>query len=309
MDGTEVALRVVGAFYTFAGLVTARAALTSRLLDQAISAISLKPPDRIDTHRTIWLVGLSVLMFAAGVTLMLLLAPAAWLFGVAAIIQALYFAILGPFYFDIADPPDPAGRRRSINAFVIFCAATAFVVWAAATGRLASIANASALLLGAAVAAVALQTGYVLRHMLFAPQRRSAFAGFDDVPADDVADDALPAFNELAATSRRIKLMTDYGSFPLWGMDDGAIGNFAPQDLGVSDELSADLWAWVNDFDMSFNPDDPATSRWSDERQRAHVEQGVALARRLKCEFPDREVFVHDTRGELVEIEAVDDRP
>jgi hypothetical protein len=306
MDGTEIALRFVGAFYTFAGLVTARAALTSNLIDKAISAITLKKTDRIDTHRTIWLVSLSILIFAGGVALLLLLEPAAWLFGAAALVQAVYFAILGPFYFDIADPPDPLGRRRSINAFVIYCASTAYVVWAAYVGRLIPIASASGILLGAGIAAIALQIGYVARHMLWAPKRQSAFGGFDDDGAepDTEGDDAGRDVDGLAASSKRIKLMADYGIYPLWSMDDGLVGNIAPQDLGVSDELSADLLTWASEFDMSLDTDNPAVSRWTAERRREHAAQGIALARRIKREFPDREVFVHDESGELVEVDA-----
>ncbi len=300
MDGIEFALRVVGAFYTFAGLVAARAALTSNLLDRAISAISMKPPDRVDTHLTIWLVSQSVVILAGGISLMLLLAPAAWLFVAALIGQALYFSVLAPFYFDAVDPPDPVGRRRSINAFVIYCASTAFVVWAAYAGRLIPLANASGFLLGAGIAAIALHIGYIARHMLWAPKRQSAFGGFDGDDETDATDHTGTDVSD----SRRFKIMADYGCYPLWAMDEGKIGNFAPNHLGVSLELENDLWAWASEFDMSLDADDPATSRWSEERRRAHVEQGMVLARRVKGELPDREVFVHDTNGDLVEVDV-----
>ena len=86
--------------------------------------------------------------------------------------------------------------------------------------------------------------------------------------------------------------MADYGTFPLWAMDEGLVGEISPQDLGVSGDLSADLWAWANDFELSLNPDDLA--------------EGLALARRIKRELPDREVIVHDANGDLVEITADD---
>lgn len=308
MDGIDITLRIVGAFYTFAGLVAARAALTSNLIDQAISAISLSKPDPIDTHRTIWLVSLSILIFIGGILLMLLLEPAAWIFAAGTLVQALYFLVLGPLYFDVADPPDPAGRRRSINAFVIYCAATAFVVWAAYTGRLIPLANASGIILGVAAAAIVLHIGYILRHMLWAPKRQPSFSGFGDDMEPDTAtyDDTGPDFAGLPASSRRFKLMADYGTLPLWAMDEGLIGDFAPQDLGVSEKLTADLWTWANELEASLNPDDPANSRWSADRHRQHVEEGIALARRIKRELPDREVFVHDASGALVEVTSED---
>jgi hypothetical protein len=304
MDWTEIALRFFGAFYTFAGLVAARAALTSNLIDHAISAISMQKPDRIETHRTIWLLSQTVLIFAGGVALMLLLEPAAWIFALTALVQALFFVALGPLYFDTVDPPDPQGRQRSINAFVVYCAVTAFVLWAAYGGRLIPIANASGLLLGSAVGASALHLGYIVRHMWFPAKRKPAFGGFgedDDLPDSDSDDSALD-HSGMPASSKRIKLMADYGTFPLWAMDDGLIGDVSPQDLGVSEELTADLWAWANDFELSLNPDDPVESLWSDDRHKQHVADGLALARRIKHELPDREVFVHDESGNLVEI-------
>ena len=117
---------------------------------------------------------------------------------------------------------------------------------------------------------------------------------FDDTPLDHTG---------LPASSKRIKVMADYSTYPLWAMDEGLMGDFAPQDLGVSDELSVDLWTWANEFDASLNPDDPANSRWSADRYKQHVAEGIALARRIKGELPDREVFVHDESGNLIEIE------
>ena len=302
MDGTDIALRVIGAFYAFAGLVTARMGLTSNLVDHAIAAIAMQKPDRIETHRTIWLLGLSTLTFSSGVCLMLMLEPAVWIFAICLLVQALYFVALGPYYFDAAEPPDPLGRRRSINAFVLYCAATAFVVWAAYAGRLVAIADASRWLLGGAVAAIALHVGYIIRHMMFPPKRTSDFGSFDDGDASDFVDDAPLDQTGLPASSKSFKLMADYGTFPLWAMDDGLIGDFSPQDLGVSEALTADLWAWANAFDLSLNPDDPANSRWSAAPYTQHVTDGIALARRIKRELPDREVFVHDASGTLVEV-------
>jgi hypothetical protein len=33
-----------------------------------------------------------------------------------------------------------------------------------------------------------------------------------------------------------------------------------------------------------------------------HIGRGIALAKRIKYELPDREVFVHNTTGDLIEI-------
>jgi hypothetical protein len=305
MDGIDIALRAIGAFYVLAGFVAARAALTSNLLDQAIAALTLKKTERIEQHRTIWLLFISVLFFAGGACLILLLEPAAWIFSLATIVQAFFFLVLGPAYFDVTDPPPPAARRRSLNAFVVFATCTLFIVWAAYTGRLTKPAEAPALLWGSAAGAIALHLGYILRHALLPVKRSPGFSSFDsddDADSETHSDDGRPDVSDV----RRIKVMTDYGTYPLWAMDDDLIGEFAPNHLGVSLELENDLWSWAADFDMSLNVDDPANSHWPEERHRQHLEQGLALARRIKQEVPDREIFALDAKGVLIKINGDD---
>jgi hypothetical protein len=218
----------------------------------------------------------------------------------------LFFLVLGPYYFDRTDPPPPAARRRSINASVVYGAATLFAIWAAYTGRLTKLSDAPPMLWGAALAAIALHVGYILRHTLAPPKRKPAFSGFDG--GDDEIDSADEPDRSGAdvADSRRIKVMTDYGCYPLWAMDEGKIGPFSPHHLGVSPELENDLWAWAAELDMSVNGEDPARSNWSEARHRQHIEQGLSLARRIKQELPVREVFALDVDGTLVEIAAGD---
>jgi hypothetical protein len=57
---------------------------------------------------------------------------------------------------------------------------------------------------------------------------------------------------------------------------------------------------------MSLNVDDPANSHWPEERHRQHLEQGLALARRIKQEVPDREIFALDAKGVLIKINGDD---
>jgi uncharacterized MAPEG superfamily protein len=94
--------------------------------------------------------------------LMLLVDLAAWVFAASALAQAAYLFVLAPRYFDVADPPDAGGRRQSTNAFVVYCAATALVLWALFTGRLAAWQDTPAALLGVAGAAFAAHVGYMV---------------------------------------------------------------------------------------------------------------------------------------------------
>lgn len=304
MDGIDIALRAIGAFYVLAGFFAARGALTSNLIDQAIAAISMKKADPVETHRTIWLLSLAILFFAGGAFLMLLLEPAAWLFAICAVVQLAFYLFLGPYYFDVADPPPAAERQRSINASVAYGACTLFILWAAYTSRLTKLSETPPLLWGSALAAIALHIGYILRHTLFPVKRKSGFATFGGGDDESSPSDETDHTGADLSGSRRIKVMADYQCYPLWAMDEGKIGCFSPYHLGVSVELESDLWNWAGEFDASLNLDDPANSKWSKERYEQHIEQGLALARRIKQELPEREVFTLNADGALVEIEG-----
>lgn len=135
-DGIDAGLVLMGGFYAFAGVVSARAGVMSAFLDQAIAQISLKPTPKVERQRFWWLTGSSVLVFLGGVTLMVRAGPALWLFLLSAAGQAFYVYVLGPRYFDRADPPDVRGRSQTMTAFYIYLVATALVVLAASAGRL-----------------------------------------------------------------------------------------------------------------------------------------------------------------------------
>lgn len=173
MDLAEISLRAVGAFYTFAGLVATRVAITAHFFDKAIAAISMKRTPAVERHRFLWLLGSATVVLAGGATLLLLLHVSLWLFVASALGQAFYLAILAPRYFDLDEPPDTKGRQQTINAFVIYCAAAAFVLWATFTGRLLAWRDVSwVLLVLLGVAAVAHAT-HIARQLLWRPRERS----------------------------------------------------------------------------------------------------------------------------------------
>lgn len=298
MDLTEIILRSVGAFYTFAGLIATQVAITAHFFDKAIAAISLKRMPTVERHRFLWLLGSAALVLAGGVALMTMLYASVWLFAASALGQAVYLTVLAPRYFDREDPPDAKGRQQTINAFIIYCAATAFVLWADFTGRLMPWHDTSwALIAVLAVSALAYAI-HVARRLRWHPQQSSAPDLSDD--GGSFSPDANPAL------SRRVKVMADYDCHPLWALDEGHYGCFAPEELGLSPELAGDLGAWADAFTASLNRDDPANSLWTDEQQRAHDEQGRTLARRLARERPDLMVYVMDREVGVVEVHAED---
>jgi hypothetical protein len=302
MDLTEIILRLVGVFYAFAGYVATRAALTSRFLDRAIAAISLQKPKRSETLQSVWLLCAATIVLTGGVALLLLLDIAAWLFLLAALGQAAYLFVVAPRYFDPEDPPEPSGRRQSTNAFVIYAAACAFVLWAAATGRLKGWHEVPAGLLVAAAVAVATHLVHVA-YLLGIPSTGAPPFGGGDGNGDAAA--AGPALEPWQ--SKRVKVMADYHAHPLWALDENLYGDFAPEALELSDTLTKDLNAWADAYTASLNPEDPASSLWSAEQHRAHAAAARPLAVRLARERPDLVVCMHDeTRGGVVEVHADD---
>ena len=165
IDLSEIMLRVGGAFYAFAGYAATRACLTSYFIDRAIAAIAAKKPTAAETMQAMWLLCAAALVLVGGMMLMFLLDVALWVFLASAVGQTMYLFVVAPRYFDVEEPPDAAGRQQSTNAFVVYCAATAFVLWAAYTGRLVSWQDVWWPWLAAVGAVVAGHIGYVVKHV------------------------------------------------------------------------------------------------------------------------------------------------
>ena len=113
MDVGVVGFLLLGAFYTFAGFAGVEMACRSRLFDIAIAKISMKRPPQAETLKGLWFIGQGLVILAGGLALLLRLDLAAVFFLIGAAGQALYLGLLGPFYFDKSDPPDPRGRAQS----------------------------------------------------------------------------------------------------------------------------------------------------------------------------------------------------
>lgn len=293
---TDIFLRVIGAFYAFAGFIATRTGMMSYFLDRALAAITAKKPSRREIVQTAWLLSASALILAGGVLLLAGLQLAAFVFVASAVGQALYIFVLAPIYFDREDPPDPRGRRQTTNAFVIFTAATAFVAWAAWRGRLTPFGDASTIEIAAVGAALLLYAGYVVRTLWWTP-RSSPNTGWSS--GEDSEAPSRPLHQ-----SSRIKLMADYGCDPIWAMDDDIYGCFPPEDLNLSEDLVGAIKAWAADYETSIDPDDPATGLWSDKQRTAHETEGRRLAILLKRERPDLTVFAYTYDTGVAEVQA-----
>jgi len=118
----------IGAFYVFAGAVAIRAGRMNRLLDRAIGSLTGEATPVRERVRGLYAFVVGGLTLVSGATLLLLSRWAVAAFLVCAVAQAAYLV-----WATRALPPGDAdqakGRRGSINAFVIYAAATALVVW------------------------------------------------------------------------------------------------------------------------------------------------------------------------------------
>ena len=69
-----------------------------------------------------------------------------------------------------------------------------------------------------------------------------------------------------------IKLMADYGCWPIWHHD-GQIGNIDPRALEVTERLAEALQNWAAVYDSHLDVSDPASTTWTvDEEQEFDVE-------------------------------------
>jgi hypothetical protein len=299
---TDIFLRLVGAFYAFAGVVATRAGMMSHFLDRALAAITMKKPSRVETAQTAWLLVSSALVLLGGVLLLAGLAPALVVFAASAAGQAAYIFVVAPRFFDRDDPPDTRGRQQTTNAFVLYLAATAFIGWAWWRGRLTPLGEATAFELGAVGAALLLYAWYVARTMWWTPRKSSAGV-WGSSPNDDDVDPEPYVPTRPLHTSQRIKLMADYGCDPLWAMDDDIYGCFPPEELDLPESLSADINAWAARFETAFDPNDP-TVGWSEEEALAHEADGRRLAVLIKRERPELTVFAFTSAIGVIEVNA-----
>jgi hypothetical protein len=89
----------------------------------------------------------------------------------------------------------------------------------------------------------------------------------------------------------RIKLWADYGSYPLWGVDE--IDNIAPEELPLSQATIQRLNAWQDTYDKTLNQDYPPLSEMD------FKQEGISLWKQLCLELaPDYEVF-YQNEGQL----------
>lgn len=272
----------VGVFYAFAGVVVLRRMAMDRLLDLALQAITLEETAAKERLQSRVLTFGGCLTLASGLALATLSPWATAFFAANSVVQGGYL-----LWAWKALPPESEeeqkGRQQTINAFVIYLAAFAFVAhahsqgvfshWPIDVGGLSWLIE--PLVIGAVTAGV--WASWFLR--MPGSGKSSAWSRADDDGTETWDDLPKPPLPE------RLRLAPEYGCWPTW--DDETGYNVDPADLGLSDALLARLHEWDDAWQATFKPDDPKASRFADDDAAQHWrDEGRAIATELEREWP-----------------------
>ncbi|MGB3754944.1 MAG: hypothetical protein WBA07_01035 [Rivularia sp. (in: cyanobacteria)] len=84
----------------------------------------------------------------------------------------------------------------------------------------------------------------------------------------------------------KIKLMADYGCYPLWWVNSEKIGDIDPETLPLSQETINRLEKWAEMYDEILNEDEPTLSSFSsNDEQESFEKEGINLWKQLKQEL------------------------
>lgn len=121
--------RGIGLFYLLGGIFGLHAARMNGLMDKVLAGITLKPTPANEKLRAAGLWTGSALTLLSGLALLLLSPWAVWLFVANLVWQAIYLA-LASIYLKPEDAADADGRRKTINAAILWTGATiAVLIW------------------------------------------------------------------------------------------------------------------------------------------------------------------------------------
>jgi len=101
---------------------------------------------------------------------------------------------------------------------------------------------------------------------------------------------------------KAIKLMADYGCYPLWWVSSDAVGAVDPAELPLKLEIMQQLKRWSLTYDATLNQDYPPDSGFASETDtQAFEQEGIRLWRQLVEELaPNYDVaYFSEQRGQL----------
>ncbi|MBC5793661.1 MAG: hypothetical protein VKL60_07160 [Sphaerospermopsis sp.] len=86
--------------------------------------------------------------------------------------------------------------------------------------------------------------------------------------------------------AEKIKLMADYGCYPLWWVSSDKAGDINPETLPISQKTISRLEQWADIYDEKLNWGDPNSSGFSSlEAKAAFENEGISLWKQLQKEL------------------------
>ncbi|WP_141712944.1 hypothetical protein [Streptomyces sparsogenes] len=87
---------------------------------------------------------------------------------------------------------------------------------------------------------------------------------------------------------RTVRLAADYECYPVWVITEQEVDNVAPDSLPLTMQLVEDLDRWGDEYETTYNRDDPVASGFPSEgAEQSFAERGLRLARRLRDELDE----------------------
>ncbi|NOT40519.1 MAG: hypothetical protein HOP13_08510 [Alphaproteobacteria bacterium] len=268
---SQFAAIAVGAFYVFAGVVVMRAMALDRAMNELLAALNDPVAPKELLRSRVMTVG-AFLTLAGGVALMLLSPLAALLFVANALWQGGYL-----LWAEKALPPedddDARGRAQTKNAFVVYLAATSFVVWLVVQGQLrAWSVPATVHLIDIGIMIAGCGAAWAFIH---APRRSNRESAEPAAALDLPDEEAVPV---------RLRLAPEWNCSPLWNADTGA--PVSVYRLGLSFDLADRIEAWDDAWQATYNEADPASGGFQEEAARlAYMAEGRAIVEALRGEW------------------------
>ena len=103
--------------------------------------------------------------------------------------------------------------------------------------------------------------------------------------------------------AEKIKLMADYGCYPLWWASSDKAGDIDPEILPLSRESISRLEKWADIYDAKLNWEDPNSSGFPSLKAKdAFEKEGISLWKQLQKELPPdyKVVYFSETLRKVV---------
>jgi hypothetical protein len=268
-----------GGFYVVAGVVALRMMRFHGLMDDVLEALEGKAQPANERWKNAILTVGSFLTLASGAALAVLSSLALPLFLANTLVQGGYL-LWAARAFPPADADEAKGRRQTQNAFVVYAAVSAFVVWLSIRdGLRAWPQNLEAMAIDVAVIAGVTLGGWA---SMFLPASWFSRKTFGDQIASGSLTTSSPD-----PVPVNLRLAPDWQRWPLWDADTG--DNVSHHRLNLPDALSERIEAWDDTWQETYNGDDPPSSGFaSDDERRAYREEGRLIGLELKRCWPGR---------------------